>query len=397
MDGKLSIDLYRTLAREKGGECLSDVYVNCRTKLRWRCAKGHEWEGITSNARNSWCPTCGYRRGGALRREKNFAEANTIAAARGGRYLAAEGCQVTTPSLWKCAEGHEWMANLSNVRRGTWCPECFKGADRKLRSDNRAEAITLATEKGGECLELENFHAKRKSRWRCGEGHEWETELAVVRRGSWCRECANERMRREKVGDNLSRARAVAAAKGWKCLETENFNTNTSIRWECAAGHQWSSRIHNFVINCTKCYQNLSEGFCCDVLQAIFPGYAFPKRKGLPWIPLSDKGRPLELDMYCESLSLAIEYDGIFHFKSFEYIGGEETLARIQEHDRRKDVACDNYHITLIRIPEPEICPPNSGHPSRRMIAERVWEEVRYHHYPEATITLEDLLAQLRV
>jgi hypothetical protein len=31
------------IAREKGGLCLSTKSMNSYTRLRWRCAEGHEW------------------------------------------------------------------------------------------------------------------------------------------------------------------------------------------------------------------------------------------------------------------------------------------------------------------------------------------------------------------
>jgi hypothetical protein len=34
---------------------------------------------------------------------------------------------------WRCAEGHEWMANPSNVRQGSWCPVCSLGLRRRGR------------------------------------------------------------------------------------------------------------------------------------------------------------------------------------------------------------------------------------------------------------------------
>ncbi|WP_373322126.1 zinc-ribbon domain-containing protein [Paraburkholderia adhaesiva] len=41
------------------GECLSERYVNNETKLRWRCAKGHEWEAVPASViKGSWCPQC---------------------------------------------------------------------------------------------------------------------------------------------------------------------------------------------------------------------------------------------------------------------------------------------------------------------------------------------------
>ena len=48
------------LAQEKGGHCISNHYKNIKTKLRWRCAHGHEWESSYENVAFSgtWCPVC---------------------------------------------------------------------------------------------------------------------------------------------------------------------------------------------------------------------------------------------------------------------------------------------------------------------------------------------------
>ena len=60
MSAKLTIEQMHALAKERGGVCLSTVYVNSYTKLRWRCSEGHEWEATPSNVKrlDSWCPAC---------------------------------------------------------------------------------------------------------------------------------------------------------------------------------------------------------------------------------------------------------------------------------------------------------------------------------------------------
>jgi hypothetical protein len=62
---KLTIADMRAAAAARGGECLSAIYVNIRTPLRWRCAEGHEWEARPGHVRpsgprqrSSWCPVC---------------------------------------------------------------------------------------------------------------------------------------------------------------------------------------------------------------------------------------------------------------------------------------------------------------------------------------------------
>ncbi|WP_027803839.1 hypothetical protein [Paraburkholderia dilworthii] len=57
---RLKIGDMHAVARERGGECLSTLYVNNETKLRWRCAQGHEWDAKPMHIRlGTWCPKCG--------------------------------------------------------------------------------------------------------------------------------------------------------------------------------------------------------------------------------------------------------------------------------------------------------------------------------------------------
>ena len=56
---RLSIEHAHEAALAKGGECLSNTYVNSGIKLRWRCHLGHEWGAPLNNVRQGhWCRTC---------------------------------------------------------------------------------------------------------------------------------------------------------------------------------------------------------------------------------------------------------------------------------------------------------------------------------------------------
>ncbi len=47
------------LAISRGGKCISSEYVNIRTKMRWRCRKGHEWLAKPNSVvEGQWCPRC---------------------------------------------------------------------------------------------------------------------------------------------------------------------------------------------------------------------------------------------------------------------------------------------------------------------------------------------------
>lgn len=53
------VDVLRRHAASKGGELLSSIYSNSKTRLRWRCKFNHEWLAMPSKVRQgTWCPYC---------------------------------------------------------------------------------------------------------------------------------------------------------------------------------------------------------------------------------------------------------------------------------------------------------------------------------------------------
>jgi hypothetical protein len=109
----------RTIATERGGQCLSTSYVSAKMKLLFQCAQGHKWEAASGNIQTGyWCPFCA----GNIR--KTTEDMKAIAAARGGQCLSDEYVDSKTHLLWQCNEGHQWRAVPSSVKSGRWCPVC---------------------------------------------------------------------------------------------------------------------------------------------------------------------------------------------------------------------------------------------------------------------------------
>jgi hypothetical protein len=56
---RLTLQDMQMLARKYGGKCLSQEYINNRTKLLWECAQGHQWETKAQHVKDGhWCPAC---------------------------------------------------------------------------------------------------------------------------------------------------------------------------------------------------------------------------------------------------------------------------------------------------------------------------------------------------
>jgi hypothetical protein len=108
----------------------------------------------------------------------------------------------------------------------------------------RPERLTLenmqqaAAKLGGECLSTEYKGLYTMMRWRCAQGHEWDSQGRNVRRGKWCLRCSGK-MRR-----TLDEMRAIAASRGGVCLSQEFKNMSTKLTWLCMHGHRWDARPH---------------------------------------------------------------------------------------------------------------------------------------------------------
>ena len=134
MSARLTLDHMCRLAAERGGACLSTQYVNSATALEWACALGHRWKAVPSSVRQGhWCKQCA-----DARRRFSLAELERLAAARGGKCLAAVYVNSQTRVEWLCADGHRWLAIPNSVRRGSWCAACARTTASRHRTSEGA-------------------------------------------------------------------------------------------------------------------------------------------------------------------------------------------------------------------------------------------------------------------
>lgn len=104
---------------------------------------------------------------------------------------------------------------------------------------------------GGKCLSPSFINVLGpRYRLRCAHGHEWETEIRSLFKGYWCAACTHISLRL-----TIEDMQAVAGKRGGQCLSSEYVNANTSLQWQCAAGHQWLARPGNIRSGqwCPKC------------------------------------------------------------------------------------------------------------------------------------------------
>ncbi|CAG8762715.1 12864_t:CDS:2, partial [Cetraspora pellucida] len=116
----------------RGGQCLSEFYINYKELLYWRCDKQHEWFANLNNIKNNrrWCPWCSK----------------------------------------KCSEAHIWYATFYNTKNHhNWCPYCrYNFTKLGIKYAN-----TLSYNKNGECLSDIYIDNRTHLLWRCEKKHKW--------------------------------------------------------------------------------------------------------------------------------------------------------------------------------------------------------------------------------
>ena len=108
------------VAINKGGDCISNEYINGSSHLRWKCAKGHEWNATIESVKNrdSWCPICAGR-------NRTIEDMQNLAQKRNGNCLSDSYKDAHSKLVWNCSKGHIWNATFANVKyQGSWCPFC---------------------------------------------------------------------------------------------------------------------------------------------------------------------------------------------------------------------------------------------------------------------------------
>ncbi|WP_062307393.1 zinc-ribbon domain-containing protein [Polynucleobacter sinensis] len=175
------------LAQKKGGACLSSEYINSQQHLRWTCSERHEWSALPNTIKKGhWCPICANSGTAA---KKSIEEFQAIAKERGGVCLSDEYLGIFKKLKWRCGEGHEWESTPKTIQAGNWCPKCGRIKVGNQLRKSIDDMQVLAYRNGGVCLSNEYLNACTKLKWRCKEGHVWESTPDTIQQGSWCPKC----------------------------------------------------------------------------------------------------------------------------------------------------------------------------------------------------------------
>lgn len=327
---KKTIDDMRQVAQQRGGKCLSVEYKNNRQKLEWECEYGHKWfVDYNTIQRGCWCPEC---------RKVHIEDAIELAKNKNGFCLSNTMENSSSKLTWKCAHNHIWEAEYRCIQAGYWCPECA-GVRKKTLED----AITLAKERNGKCLSTEYVNSSTKLKWMCENGHIWETTYNQIYNGCWCPEC-----RKNSIED----AKLWATKMDGKCISEIYIGAKEKLKWKCSDNHEWVATYDNVVNNktwCPVCKISSGERLLIRAIKSFYRGNVINNFREFSWLKNPETNCNLEIDIWIPELKLAIEYDGIQHFKPIKFSTNTtdeqalKALGDIKKLDRLKNKLMKRY------------------------------------------------------
>lgn len=335
---KWTVEHYRTIGFSRGIEWMGQEYPrNILVSTAWRCLNcGHKWNTSFHNIKNgAGCKACSVN--SARTSESQYIE---YAKTRNILYLGGYCGNVLSPVEWECFLGHRWRASFASVQSGSGCPDC---ANCRKRTEDEYKVAGQAC--GLTYLGGYSGNVKAKVQWKCEQGHVFDaTYDHVINKGRGCGICSPTRVKDE------SEYRQLAESLGFKYVGGYSGSVLEPVEWRCGVGHVWKARYDN--INhgrgCPICRESIGEKAVASVLDNL--GIAFERQKRFPSCRLH-KPLPFDFCFRVNAVDYLCEYDGIQHFESMEWRGGEAALRSIQKRDRIKDEWAKQNGYTLIRVP----------------------------------------------
>lgn len=129
--------------------------------------------------------------------------------------------------------------------------------------------------------------------------------------------------------------------------ESEYKGTKNNIKIICPNHGAFYQRPHLHIkgAGCRICNRSIGESIIYEILNSI--NIEFESQKSFDNLKYINK---LYFDFYLPEYNLCLEFDGVQHYKSFEFFGGDVKLKDTIIKDQIKNQFCNNNGIKLLRI-----------------------------------------------
>ncbi|NVM31563.1 MAG: hypothetical protein HWN65_22185 [Candidatus Helarchaeota archaeon] len=188
--------------------------------------------------------------------EIRLKELQEIVEYQGGKLHSTEYVNARTKVEVECKKGHIWKVTPNNIKNGRWCPKCAKKEKGSIE-----DLYELVKNHGGKLRSKIYVNAHTKVEVECKEGHIWETSPNNIKRGKWCKKCANKKNNLRRRLKLIKEIKKMAEQRGGRIrtftsyLSAEKVNSDAKVEVVCKKGHVWKATPSNLKSGswCPKC------------------------------------------------------------------------------------------------------------------------------------------------
>lgn len=239
--------------------------------------------------------------------------------------------------------GYSFYSTPGSMCFGSGCPKC--GGTMKKTQDEFIEEVKTINPN---IIVLGDYKSTdNKVLLKCSIcNHKWEATPHSILSGKGCPKCSGvNRKTHDEFVEEMNREHPEIIVIG------KYSNNRHKITMRCSiCGTYFDKSPHdalskNTSLGCPNCKKSDGELKIDHWLKShqiqFIHEYRFNDCKDKYALPF---------DFYIKSLNTAIEYDGVQHFKSNAFFGGEKAFSILQMHDQIKNEYCSTHGIHLIRI-----------------------------------------------
>lgn len=249
--------------------------------------------------------------------------------------------------------GNIWKTMSSRLMRGVGCKNCAVLKQTKNKDEFKNEFIKIYKDK---CELLSDYvNAKTKVEVKCKICNNiWNIKPShILYYKCECPKCSIITRVHNSTKTHDQFIEDVFKIHGEKLTVLDKYiNAKTKIKIKCnSCGNGWISAPYSLLNGHGCSYCNLSKG---ELAIDTFLKNNMINYKRQYTIENCKHKKMLQFDFAVfdvDKLKCLIEYDGIQHFKSFKFFGGDEKLKDLKEKDTIKNDYCKNNGIELNRIP----------------------------------------------
>lgn len=317
------------------------IQAGSNKKPLWRCPQGHTWNAmVLSRSKDGrGCPYCsgyipilGVNDLATLRPDLS----SQMVSHDPKTFKEFSNKKVT----WRCKEGHEWEALISNrTKHNSGCPYCTGSIVTKGINDLKSQFPELSKELVIADPEKLFSMSNTKVVWGCKHKHQWKASVASrTRNNTGCPYCSG---RVRTIGYNTLDVVNPKLSSELVHKDRAKFiapKSHKPEKWFCTNGHTWNtspnnrSRGRGCPICTANSYRSIAEKEIFDFIRENYEGVVSPSVRNII------KG---ELDIYLPELNIAVEYNGVYY---------HSEVFKSKDYHKNKVEACREKGIQLISI-----------------------------------------------